>query len=469
MKLRRYFVLLILGPVLVFGPGLSAVQDARSMPIRAEHGRKLALPSQEVSRTLELVDKLVTVPRLFSEAARLTASDATDIDYFGVSSAVNGETAVVGAFHKNGAGSKRGAAYVFQRNQGGTDNWGQVRTLLPADAEDEDWFGVSVAISGDTVVVGADGEDGAGIDRGAAYVFERTQGGAEGWGQVKKLTASDAMDLSSFGSSVAISENTIVVGAPRDNGAGRARGAAYVFARDQDGSGNWGQVKKLIAADAADYAEFGRVSVSGDTIVVGSPFDSDRRGAAYVYERNQGGPESWGQVKKLTASDAAEWDFLGGFVANSGDTVVVGAHGEAGAGNSRGAAYVYERNRDGMNNWGEVTKLTAPDSADNDWFGDSVAISGDTVVVGADWKDGGGRFRGAVYVYARNHGGTDSWGQVQKLISPNSADLDFFGVSSAISGETIVIGAQGEVNRRGAAYVFGPRQKVDIYLPLAVR
>jgi hypothetical protein len=118
---------------------------------------------------------------------------------------------------------------VFERNQGGADGWGEVAKLTASDAEDGDDFGTSVSISGDTVVVGAPWEDGAGSYRGAAYVFERNQGGADGWGEVDKLTASDAEDGDYFGKSVCISRDTLVVGADYEDGAGSDRGAAYVF------------------------------------------------------------------------------------------------------------------------------------------------------------------------------------------------------------------------------------------------
>jgi hypothetical protein len=176
-------------------------------------------------------------------------------------------------------------------------------------------------------------------------------------------------------------------------------------------------------------------------------------------------------VTKLTASDAADWDFLGISVAISGDTVVVGAYFEDGAGSDRGAAYVYERNQGGADSWGQVTKLTASDTADDDRFGYAVAISGDTVVVGTHMEDGAGKYRGAAYVYERNQGGADHWGQVTKLTASDAADMDYFGGSVAISRDTVVVGAylqDGAGSDRGAAYVFG-LQPVHIYLPLVLK
>ncbi|MBN1814904.1 MAG: FG-GAP repeat protein, partial [Anaerolineae bacterium] len=169
---------------------------------------------------------LTVDPLLHSQVAKLTAADAEDNDCFGTSVAISGDTVVVGAFGKDDAS---GAAYVYTRNRYGADNWGQVKKLTASDAADGDWFGDSVAISGDTVVVGAGSADG---ERGAAYVYARNSGGGDSWGQVKKLTASDAEDGDWFGDSVAISGDTAVVGAPYEGAAGSARGAAYVYARN---------------------------------------------------------------------------------------------------------------------------------------------------------------------------------------------------------------------------------------------
>jgi hypothetical protein len=268
-----------------------------------------------------------------------------------------------------------------------------------------------VAISDDTIVVGAWGENGAGDTYGAAYVFERNDGGADNWGQVRKLTASDPGDDDCFGGSAAIHADTIVVGAYYEDGAGFSRGAAYIFARDAGGAGNWGEVKKLTASDAEDRDLFGySVAVSAPAgaglahIVVGAYSEDGEgsdRGAAYVFRRNAGGGGNWGQVRKLTASDAEDDDYLGHSVAISGNTVVVGAGWEDGEGTDRGAAYVFARNSGGANNWGQARKLTASYAEDDDHFGRSVAIGGSTVVVGAHAEDGAGTDRGAAYVYVR--------------------------------------------------------------------
>ena len=276
----------------------------------------------------------------------------------------------------------------------------EVKKLTASDAEDLDNFGQSVAVSGDTAVLGASGEDAGGIQAGAAYVVRRDQGGSGNWGEVAKLTASDAQLGDFFGQSVAVSGDIVVVGAPG------FPGVAYVFQRNQGGADNWGQVAKITASDAQGGASFGQsVAVNGDTVVVGASGEDGAsetladRGAAYVFRRHEGGVDNWGEVTKLAASDAQSGDKFGTSVAVSGDTAVVGAYAEDAGGTNAGAAYVFQRDEGGTDNWGEVTKLTASDADGRDRFGWSVAISGETAVVGALFEDAGGTDAGAAYVF----------------------------------------------------------------------
>ena len=276
---------------------------------------------------------------------KLTASDATAGDIFGTSASVSGDTVVVGAPQDNDAGSDSGSAYVFERDQGGADNWGEVTKLTASDAAANDFFGFSVSVSGDTVVVGALNNAAAGNAAGSAYVFERDQGGADNWGEVTQLTASDAAIGDEFGVSVSVSGDTLVVGAFAADGVGSDSGSAYVFERGLGGPDNWGEVTKLTASDAADGDIFGaRVSVNGDSLVVGAPQDDDAggdSGSAYVFLRDLGGPDAWGELADLTASDGAAGDRFGISVSVSGDTLVVGADQDDDAGGNSGSAYVF--------------------------------------------------------------------------------------------------------------------------------
>ncbi len=424
----------------------------------------------------------------FIENGLLRASDAQADDSFGISAAVSGDTAIVSAWFENGGAGDplalAGAAYIFQRDQGGPGNWGEVKKLVPSDTHADQWFGTSVAIEGDTAVVGAfHGDDGPGgtLDKaGSAYVFGRDQGGADNWGEVKRLTASDRQPADNFGVSVAISGDTIAVGSySEEGGAGNPRpraGAAYVFERNEGGADNWGETKKLVSSDTQKDDRFGiSVAVSGDTLVVGAFFEAgpfaplSNTGAAYVFDRNNGGPGNWGEVKKLTASDTQQYDRFGVDVALSGDTAIIGSYLESGGpGNplfQSGAAYIYERDHGGAHNWGEVRKLTASDAQIDDQFGISVSISGDTAVVGAHMEGGGFGNplpgAGAVYVYERNHGGVGRWGESGKIMSSEAQGGDGFGEVVGLSNGALVVGARFEdggpgdpIADTGAAYVF---------------
>ena len=380
---------------------------------------------------------------------RLTASDAEGGDNFGQTVAISGDTAIVGSSRLP---RNAGAAYIFQRDEGGTGNWGEVKKLTASDGGAGDGFGRYVAISGETAVVGAPAvalRVGSPDVVGSVYIFERDEGGAGNWDEVKKLTASDAQAGDVFGKSVSISGDTAVVGTLSE--------AAYVFGRDEGGAGNWGEVKRLTASDAHAFAGFGgSVAISGDTAVVSASGDDaggERAGAAYVFQRDEGGAGSWGEVKKLTASDADAFAMFGLSVAVSGDTAVVGSINDA-AGNLAGAAYVFQRNQGGPGNWGEVKKLISPDLQRGDLFGDSVAVSGDTAIVGALHEDAGADAAGAAYVFERNQGGPDNWGEVQRLTASAAQHYGQFGQSVAVSGDTALVGADAEdVGASGAAYV----------------
>jgi hypothetical protein len=289
-----------------------------------------------------------------AEVKRLTALDADAGDQFAHNVAVNGDVAVVGAPFDDAAAGNAGAIYIFERDAGGADNWGEVKKIIASDAGTFEEFGYSVAVSGDTAIAGAPASHG-GEHAGAAYVFERNQGGANNWGEVKKLTASDAAEQDQFGYSVALSGDTALVAARLEDAGGADAGAAYVFERNQGGANNWGEVKKLTASDAQAGDQFGwSIAVSGDTAVVGAALYRQGiwAGAAYVFDRNEGGLDNWGQVEQLTASDASSLDSFGYSVALGGDTAFVGAPGSQQI--AGGAVYAFERDQGGANNWGEV-------------------------------------------------------------------------------------------------------------------
>lgn len=396
----------------------------------------------------------VTPAVVTGEIAELLADDVSEDRRFGGSIAISNDTIVVGAHRDSANGSLSGAAYVFVRNAGGADAWEQVAKLTASDAAQDAQFGYDVAISGDTVVVGAYGDDSY---TGAAYVFERNAGGLDTWGQVQKLTSGGGAAGDFFGEFVDISGDLIVVGAPMTDS---LAGAAYIFERNAGGLDTWGQVTELIPTTPADSdARFGwSVAISGGTAVVGAHYDGNSSGAAYVFARNQGGSnDNWGEVQKLTGQDTTAFDRFGYAVDISVDTVVVGARDHDSLGNESGAAYVFERNQDGADHWGQVQKLTAADTAAHDRFGDAVAVHGESIVVGTPYVVQGSAQTGAAYLFTRNQDGKDAWGQAD-VLAPGVAleDGAYFGAAVALNGHTLVVGAPNHAGI-GAAYAFGRR------------
>ncbi|MDP9068261.1 MAG: FG-GAP repeat protein [Actinomycetota bacterium] len=386
-----------------------------------------------------------------AELAKLTASDGMASDRFGIGVAVSGDTALVGAPAED---AQQGAAYVYARVGGA---WIEQAKLVASDRLASHKFGYSVALSGDTAVIGSSTAAAAASPvhshptPGSAYVFERV---GETWIEQAKLTAPDGAYGDDFGSSVAVSGDTVVVGARAiDVGLNPDQGAAYVFAR---AGGAWTQQAKLTASDGAANDNFGiHVALSGDTAVVGAYFDdvadNANQGSAYVFTESRG---MWTQENQLVASDGAADDNFGFWVDVSGDTGVVGAVFDDVNGNAnQGSAYVFTQNG---GTWPQQEHLVASDGASGDAFGRSVAVSGDTAVVGAQFHDvGGNADQGSAYVFDRTG---RTWPERTKLIASDGGAGDLFGVSVAMSGGTAVIGAGfhdvGINVHQGAAYVW---------------
>ena len=370
----------------------------------------------------------------WQQLAKLAADDPNVNERFGHSVAIAGEFVVASA--ENGE-----SVFVLGTYDGGA-TYSEVAQLTANDAAAGDEFGKAVAIDGGTVVVGAYGKDG---QTGAVYILRTT----DDWDMYDefKLTASDAAAGDRFGISVAIYSDpidgdTIVVGADGADG----RGAVYVF--DHDGN----ELEKLTAPDAAPEDEFGiSVAIYKKVIVVGTYFKE----SAYVFSG-----ATFGQVVTLTASDGEEGDRFGRSVAIDGDKIVVGAYSDDGT----GSAYFFHTS-DG---WGDSNpaytskKLTATDAAEEDRFGYSVAVDGDTVVIGADGDDdNGGDHSGSAYVFYTTDGGVTFEEEI-KITADDAAAGDEFGYSVAIDGGTIVIGARNarlnantnDDQGEGAAYAF---------------
>ncbi|MEZ5324142.1 MAG: MBG domain-containing protein [Verrucomicrobiales bacterium] len=391
---------------------------------RPEGSENVILP--ELIRALEAA----SVPAQSVENAKLKSSGAVANDFhqFGISVSLSGDVALVGADLDNGAATGSGAAYAYRYN-GST--WVEIK-LTASDGAATDGFGLSVSVSGNVAIVGAYKHDSGGTDAGAAYVYRYN--GTQ-WMQEQKLTASDAAAGHHFGQSVSISGETIIVGAPLTN----SKGAAYLFQRS---GATWIETKKLTASDASNGDLFGSaVSIEDDRALVGAPGNDNAKGAAYIYKKTG---TTWQAEKKLVASDAANGDQFGTSASISDDVAVAGAPAHGQMSTTSGAAYVF---RYTGNTWNE-TKLTPnPGEGTSTDFGGAVAASGDTVVVGASTSNADA---GAAHIYRFN--GT-TWKQ-GSLIPSDAAFGDRHGSAVAVTEQRAIVGAFRADNSTGSAYIF---------------
>jgi hypothetical protein len=385
---------------------------------------------------------LVAMPADAYVGAKLTPSERSVNDFFGRSVSVSGDTVLVGAEGAKDLGEGSGAAYIFVQT-GAT--WSEPVKLLARDGAPGDFFGSSVSINGETALIGAWGS-------GAAYVFIRT--GAT-WSQQAKLTARDG-ESGGFGLSVSVSGDTAVIGAPFDDDLGFFSGSAYVFVRT---SLTWSEQAKLVASDGAPIDTFGTsVSLDRDTVVIGAPWDDDRgqsSGSAYVFVR---AGATWTEQAKLTASDGVDSAAFGTSVSFHDGTTVIGAPGdimgclwctpeELIGSSPKGSAYVFVG---AGATWTKQAKLTASDGAPGDYFG-IVSVYENAAVIGAPGPSLiVGTEKGSAYLFVRN--GAGWWERAE--FSGDASASDSFGLGIATDGSRAVIGTPYDTDYKGSVYVF---------------
>lgn len=408
----------------------------------------------------------------WDQIIKTVASDRKAESEFGYSVAISGDYAVVGAIYDYHVTAsldtlkEAGAAYIFKNNAG---TWSEVQKIVASNRSAASQFGCSVAISGDYVIVGAFGDDLDATEAnfldlaGSAYIFKNTAGI---WSQVQKIVASDRAEVDFFGTSVAISGDYAIVGAnlEDENAVGgdflNNAGSAYIF---KNNAGVWSQVQKIVASDRGSGDGFGTsVSLSGDQLIVGAYTDGKDAtgfgdvalaGSAYIFKNNAG---TWSQVQKIVASDRSSFDYFGFSVAISGDYAVIGARYDAQdvkGGNpisTAGSAYIFKNNG---GSWSQVQKIVASDRETSNQFGQCVAISGDYILVGAflesedEYDANTMNYAGSVYVFKNNSG---IWSELQKIVAKDRAANDRFGFSMAISEDYAIIGANlGDKNATG--------------------
>jgi hypothetical protein len=364
----------------------------------------------------------------FAEQNIILVDDGKAGDSFGYGVAIDGTTLLVGAFKADIDGvTDAGAAYVYVL---GEEGWRQQAKLVAQPAFAEDTLGGKVALNNNVAMLGVSRRDDKGKDSGAVISFERE---SNAWKQNQIFTAPDAKPGDAFGQSIALTENFLVIGAPRSDALGNDAGAAYIYNRE---NGSWRYQTKITARDGAAGDLFGiSVAADGNTILVGADLHDEKAenaGAVYVYvlEKNK-----WKQQAKLMASDGGETDIFGVRVALSGNTALVSARRDdtEELGIDAGSAYIFVR--DGST-WTQQVKLTSPDGQADDRFGRGVALRGDTAIISAMNHDANGSNTGAVYVYKN---GSSGWRYTSKFMAKSSMPDDKFGWNVGLSNGVAVV------------------------------
>ena len=401
-----------------------------------------------LSLTLFLSFFLLSNPTVLSaqeaeEGTKLMATRANYQDNFGKSVAVSGNYSIIGAWTDDERGPEAGAAYIYFRADEKTDLWMLKERLLASDGEAFNNFGGKVAIEGDYAFVTAQGHDDF---AGAVYIFNRQAGGADAWGEVQKIMAPDKSSGDYFGTSITVNNGRIAVGAYGEDDKGRSAGAVYTYELQGD---QWKFEAKIHDEEGAANDRFGSsVALSENTLVVGANRDN-KAGSILIYERKE---EGWNQTLKIFSSDGKAKDRFGGSLALSDGYLAVGAEG---VDDFMGAVYIFERNLGGENNWGELKKVQPLDADMDDRFGKTIAMCGAYLLVGSEGHEMG---MGATYLFRKDKEGENNWGLANKMNAMDGSPRDLFGSSVAMSGEDIFIGAY-QSDRKGGAYIFRAEDK----------
>ncbi|HBG26734.1 MAG: hypothetical protein A2Y10_01310 [Planctomycetes bacterium GWF2_41_51] len=351
-------------------------------------------------------------------------------DLFGSSVSINGQFAAIGAEQDDSA---KGSVYIFKRVAG---TWVKTQKLTASDGTTNNFFGRCVCISGNYLIIGADGVESY---KGAAYIYYYD---GTSWSLQEKIVATDRTSSDDFGCSVSMSGNFAIVGASGDDS---SRGSAYIFQRD---GSDWQFIQKISETNGTGSDFFScSVGISGNLAIVGVYGDDDKTtnaGSAIVYGFNG---TSWIQGTKLMASDGASGDNFGCSVAINGLYAIIGSYYDDDPQSNSGSAYIFKYNSSSYI-WSQM-KLTPTGVDGGDLFGSSVCINGNNAIIGSK-----GDGNGSSYIFSLNG---STWSQVQKLIASDGALSDAFGNSVAIDGLYSISGAYNDDDfgiSSGSAYVF---------------
>lgn len=406
----------------------------------------------------------------------LETADAVSGDNFGSSLAGDGDLLAVGATDADGGD---GAVYIYERDPQAPVGWSQLHRLQPFVPENSSGYGYSLALQGDTLVVGEPFSPRTnGFWQGRAYIFERNEGGPDAWGLVWQLADADDGNLRRFGEAVAIDGDLVAVSAV---GADSESGVVYLYSR----AAGWSRIHEITGPDGEARDWFGSaLALQGDTLLVGAQManaDSANAdtGAAYIFRRDQGGPDQWGLVATLLADPLQFDSFYGGAVALQDDIAVVGAYNEDRVENGQvaatqvGSAYVYGRDAGGSDAWGLLAALRPDDGATLDRFGSSLTLSGDDLWVGSPNANAGGfGQQGKVYHYGRDVGGSNAWGWLSTIAAFDNARDANLGSSLTVNGGSLLAGAPEHDVGEGAVYEIiesdAPDEAGPTYLPVTM-
>jgi len=399
------------------------------------------------------------------EITKLLAADGNSGDALGFSTAISGDVAIVGAPHDSKNGTFSGSAYIYRMDPEAL-TWIEEAKLLASDGAAYDVFGWSVAISGDVAVVGAYGHDDGFINAGSAYVF-RFDHKRSRWIEEAKLLASDADISDWFGFSVANSGDMILVGASANDENGTFSGAVYAFRFDSKTS-TWIEEAKIMASKGAESEFFGEsIAMDGNLAIIGAFGNGENgtgSGAAYIF-RLDSATNHWLEEAKLFDPDGAPFDNFGGEVDIFGDLAIAGAHNDDDNGGSSGSAFIFRFDplAEPGSKWLLDAKLLPSDGESFDAFGRGVAIGDNVAVVGASGHDGNAFNSGAAYVYHFDTQ-TSQWLNVSQFLASDVVESQGFGGRIALDGNLAIIGAPGDDDQAidaGTAYVFAGFSDTD--------
>jgi len=400
--------------------------------------------------------------------AKLEADDAQRDDNYGKSIAVSGNYVVVGASQEDSTADNSGAVYVYKKDEKGVLT--QIAKLKADDAQKNDYFGYSVAIDGDYIVVGAYKEDTGEKNAGKVYIFKRKSDDTNDVVQIAKIQSDKTQEDAMFGNAVAISGKYIAVGASHENvGTEDDAGAVYLFKKESDSTNDITQIAKLTASNAGKEDWFGHsLSIDGDYIIVGAYGEDSENidaGASYLFKRNSNEKDDTSQIAMILIHNSRDYDYFGYSVAISGNYILVGAYGEDTTANGAGTAYLLKRESDNEDDVTLLKTIQVKEPHEKDYFGKSVAMDGTYMIIGASSEDVDEKIdAGTAYLFRRDLNDETDIIQVSQLKSKTIQESEFFGSVVSISQDNIAIATQKKHDEIDS-YLFDiePLDKVYFY------